>query len=130
MRTVEDILMKKGSDLIGAATSTTVSQAAAKMKEARCGSLIVEEDGQMVGIVTERDFLFRVLADGRDPQTTPVSAVMSSPVKTVSPADTIEQCSHTFATQHLRHLVIADNGEPVGVLSLRDILLAQHQPVA
>lgn len=126
MITVEQILLKKGSDVITALPNTSVFDAARSMAEANVGALIIEQDDKPVGIVTERDLLRRVLAEDRHPKTTLISEVMSAPVKTCHPADDVKACGKIMATTHIRHLAVLDKDELVGVISLRDILVALH----
>jgi len=122
MTTVESILMQKGSDIIGTLSSTSVREAVHKMAEANVGSLLVEEDVKIVGIFTERDLLRRVVDECRDPDTTSIREVMSSPVYTCEASDGMEACVETLADNSFRHLVVMDNDEPVGVISLRDLV--------
>ena len=71
MSTVESILLEKGPDVIGVRADATICEAVAKMMEANVGCLIVEDDGEVVGIFTERDLLRRVVGGGKDPATLP-----------------------------------------------------------
>lgn len=121
MATVEDVLLDKGSDVITALPTATVSQAARKMVEANVGCLLVEEDDEIVGIITERDLMRRVIDAGKDPATTTVRDIMSSPVETCSPGDDVDKCHSILANRKFRHLVVMDNSEPAGVISLRDL---------
>jgi CBS domain-containing protein len=134
MTTVENILIEKGPDVIATQATTTVKDAACKMAQARVGSIVVEEYPKILGIFTERDLLVRVVAEGRDPAATPVSQVMSSPVATCAPEADIHQAARTMTDQHIRHLVVVDKEEIVGLVSVRDvlecILKQQAQPSA
>jgi CBS domain-containing protein len=120
---VEQVLLRKGAGVISALEDTTVAEAARRMDEANVGSLLVEREGAIVGIVTERDFLRRVLAAGREAEQVVVGEVMSSPVRTCKPSDDIQTCARMMAQEHIRHVAVTDeNGEPVGLISLRDVL--------
>lgn len=123
MTTVEDILLQKGSDVISTTTTTTIREAARKMVEANVGCILVEEAGEIVGIFTERDLLRRVIDEDRDPQTTLIREVMSSPVKACHPGDDFQECARTLAINSFRHLAVMENDEAVGVISLRDLAL-------
>jgi CBS domain-containing protein len=125
MVSVEDILLSKGSDLIGASPAITVRQAARMMSEASVGCVVVQEDHRPVGIFTERDLVCRVLADGRDPDTTALSEVMSSPVQSCHPDDDVLNCGERMHSEGLRHLIVLDGDEPVGMVSIRDLLAAR-----
>ena len=126
MATVEDILMRKGSDIVGAVTGTTVSEAVRKMVEANVGCLLIEQDERALGIFTERDLLRRVIAKGKDPNTTLIAEVMSSPVQTCQADDDVDKCATILEENNFRHLVVVDNEEPMGVISLRDLIIALH----
>lgn len=121
MRTVEDILLKKGAGVVTTHPTSSVREAVHQMAEANVGCLLIEDDSRIVGIMTERDLLRRVVDADRDPRTTPVREVMSSPAQTCSPADEVRQCADTLSHHSFRHLAVMDNEEAVGVVSLRDL---------
>ena len=125
MKTVEDILMVKGPDVLALDLDATVLEASKLMAEANVGSVIVRQDGQPIGIFTERDLLLRIVATCKDPATTPLSKVMSSPVKSCNLADDVTYCAHVFAEARIRHLVVIEDEALVGVISLRDVQTAQ-----
>jgi CBS domain-containing protein len=122
MARVEQLLVRKGSDVIGAAPSTTVREACRKMLEANVSCLVVEQHPDVLGIFTERDVLRRVVAAGKEPARTHLAEVMSSPVTTCRPDDDTRKCAELMAEGHIRHLVVVDAGELVGVISMRDLL--------
>ena len=123
MPTVESILLEKGSDVVAALPGDTVRQAVGKMIEANVGCLLIEEGEKAVGIFTERDLLRRVVGEGKAPDATLISEVMSSPVKSCKPSDDVNECFGLLGTEKFRHLAVLDNDEPVGVISLRDVAL-------
>ncbi|MBN1553650.1 MAG: CBS domain-containing protein [Phycisphaerae bacterium] len=122
MATVEDILMTKGPDIIVASSSTTVHEAAVLMCEANVGAVIIKEDDEVKGIFTERDMLRRVVVPGRNPDTTNLSEVMTSPVFSISLNTDVRECGELFTKKHLRHLAIVEEGALIGMISLRDVL--------
>ncbi len=136
MAVVENVLLKKGSGVIAVTPETTVADAALRMKEANVGCVLVEQHPDtIVGIVTERDFLRRVLAEGRDPTSTYVTEIMSSPVMTCTPADDVMRCAELLSEHHIRHLLVidenvGDQSEPIGLISQRDLLAMLLQSVA
>jgi len=97
------------------------------MIEANVGCLIVEEDAKVIGIFTERDLLRRVIGEDKDPSSVPISEVMSHPVRSCTPTDDVEECFEILFTNQYRHLLVVDNDEPVGVISLRDLSLVLHK---
>jgi CBS domain-containing protein len=128
MPTVESILLEKGSDVIGVGADATVRQAVRKMVESDVGCLIVEQDARVVGVFTERDLLRRVVDAGKDPDATGISEVMTTPVHSCKPSDDVGGCFDKLRIQQYRHLLVLDNDEPVGVISLRDVALLLCRP--
>lgn len=97
--------------------------AAEAMVASRVGAAAVVRDGRVIGVVTERDMLQKVVAGRRDPESTPVSEVMTSPVLSVPPDATVEQAANLMRRHHFRHLVVLDEqGRLVGMLALRYLL--------
>lgn len=92
------------------------------MRDRRMGSLLTIEAGEIVGIVTERDLVWKGLAGNRDPDSTHVSAVMSSPLVSIDINRTIRDASQAMAERSVRHLAVTDGGKIVGVLSVRDLV--------
>jgi CBS domain-containing protein len=121
MATIENILLKKGSEVISTLPDTTIRQAVEKMAEANVGCLIIEYASKVIGIFTERDLLHRVTIRQMDLDTTTVEEVMTSPVEACSPYDDISDVTDTLCERQFRHLLVIDDGEPVGVISLRDL---------
>lgn len=111
--------------VIAASPGESVAVAARRMVEHRIGALLVTEDGELRGILSERDVLDRVVAEGRDPATTAVGEVCSSEVVTVQETADPATCARLIRDRGFRHLPVVDaHGRPVGVLSARDFL--QH----
>jgi CBS domain-containing protein len=100
----------------------TVRQAAGEMARRRIGAIIVTENGKLAGIFTERDGLFRVLAEGLDPDTTPLSQVMTTNVTTISSDKPLLTALHIMQENSFRHLPVVESGAPRGMLSIRDAL--------
>jgi len=124
MQTTLDVVVRdKGSDeLISVPASATVAEAVAAMTEREVGAvLIMNEDGLVSGIFTERDVVVRVVRQGRDPKTTPVSMVMTRDVTFVTPGTTIEAALSLMYVKRFRHLLVIDGPKVHGLLSLRDL---------
>jgi len=126
MAKISYILQLKGSSITTAPPSASAQEAAAKMSATNVGALIITENNDILGIVTERDFLRKVLAEGKDPATTEVREVMTSPVETCHPSEEAEQCAQRLSSRHIRHMAVVEDGQMVGVVSLRDLLIAIH----
>ena len=100
----------------------TVREAAKLMKSKRYGAVLVTEGDELLGIFTERDAIFRVIAVGLDPETTPLVDVMTKEPKTITPDKTF---GHAMLMMHeggFRHVPVVDNGKLVGMVSSRNAL--------
>jgi CBS domain-containing protein len=125
MLTVEDILMAKGPDVIVASPCDTVEEAAKLMAQANVGSVIVKDGDAVAGVFTERDVLARVIAKGRDPKVINLADVMSSPVRSCGLDDSVISCAEIFHKEHIRRLVVVEQGALIGVIGIRDVMYAQ-----
>ncbi len=108
---------------ISAESHQTVLAVARLMVEHNIGAVPVLQDGQLIGIFSERDLMIRVVVGGHDPARTPVSQVMTDDPLTVAPNDSLETCMTLMKRHSFRHLPVCAGRELKGVISLRDILL-------
>ena len=92
------------------------------MSEKNIGSVLVMEDDQYVGIVTERDYSRKVILNGRHSTETPVSEIMSTDVPHISPSTSIEECMEIMSAENLRYLPVFSDGELSGIISMSDIV--------
>ena len=126
MMTVVRDLIQNGNHQGGVVTiapKDTVSSAAKTMRDNHIGSLIViGDDGRVVGIISERDIVCHVTAAMVDPCRTPVGVVMTTQVVTCAPTTPLDEARELMHNFHIRHIVILDDGEPVGMISSREIL--------
>lgn len=114
---------KKIQSVIKVGPETTVITAANVMANEDIGSLIVEKDGILLGLVTDRDLTTKVLAVGEDPNATPVAKIMTKANRIISvtmEAD-IEDCITIMDKGHFRHLAIVEEGAVLGVISIKDV---------
>jgi CBS domain-containing protein len=100
--------------------SATLRDAAGRMWKQQTGSLVIIEGPEILGIITERDIM-KAVARGDDLEATPVSAVMTRTVLTVSPDSSIVEAAQHMATRWIRHLPVVSDGELLGMLSQRDL---------
>jgi signal-transduction protein with cAMP-binding, CBS, and nucleotidyltransferase domain len=99
----------------------TISEAARRMAEGRQGCVVVVEKGRLVGILTERDVITRVLASGKDPKTVRVGDAMTSPPERLSLDDTLGFALHKMSVGHFRHLPLVDaQDRPVGLITQQE----------
>lgn len=108
--------------IVSATADTTVFSAARLMKQHKTGAVMVVEAGRLVGIFTERDALFRVVADGRDAQHTQLSEVMTRSPQTLHPDKSFAEALHMMHTGGFRHVPVVEDGRPIGVVTARDAL--------
>lgn len=112
----------EGQELVTAPGGATVAEAARLMRERAVGAVMVLDEGKLVGVFTERDALFRVVAESRDVQTTRLSEVMTSRPRTVSPDMAFSDALHIMHEGGFRHVPVVRDGRPVGMISCRDAL--------
>ena len=111
-------LMK--TELVTAAADETVAHAAWSMARNGVGAVLVLEGGELVGVLSERDVVERVVAEGREPTTTRVAEVATSDVVTVDVRSSVRECAEKIQNKGIRHLPVLRDGRPVGILSVRD----------
>ena len=122
---ISTILDNKGSVVHSISPENTLKQMAAEMLAKKIGSLLViGEDGALVGIISERDFLTIVGEHTKDWEYITVSDVMTKEVITATPEDSIEQVMSVMTEHHIRHIPVMGNDKIVGVLALGDIINA------
>jgi CBS domain-containing protein len=122
--TLAEILEGKGRGLFVIGADASVFEAVQEMVARNVGSLLVTDtdSDEIVGIVTERDYLRRVALDGRTDRATAVRAIMSSPLVTVTPETTIEEGMALMTERRIRHLPVVAHGEFVGLVSIGDLV--------
>ena len=122
---IHELLRTKGFHVITVRPSATVHEVVQLLKEYNLGAVVVSSDGRAVdGIVTERDVVRR-LVDGTDFLTGPVSAIMTSDVRTCTAQDSVRSLMTTMTEQRIRHLpVVDDNGRLTGIVSIGDAVKA------
>ena len=122
MNQVSEILAEKGRNVLEIDADATVREAVRTMVDANVGSLLVTASGDVVGIVTERDYLRRVTLEGRTDRETAVGEIMSSPLVVVTPETTIDESMAVMTDRRIRHLPVVENGEVVGIVSIGDLV--------
>jgi CBS domain-containing protein len=122
MRNVSQIIGRKGSRVVSVSRDAPVLEAIRVMAEHHIGAVLVMEGGQLIGIVSERDYARKVILQGRSSHDTPVAVIMSSPVVCVSPQDSIAECMSIMTEKHIRHLPVIDGEQVVGVISIGDLV--------
>ncbi len=120
---VGELLKLKGGAVITTPTETTVFDAVKIMEDAHIGSLpVVDSAGKLVGMLTERDCMRKVLLKELNLRMVTVGEVMSSPVVTVPATEIVDACMKIMTEKRLRHLPVMDHGKLVGLISIGDVV--------
>lgn len=109
-------------EIVTAPETMLVVEAAGLMRQKQVGAVLVVQEERLVGIFTERDALFRVLAEGRDPRATRLSEVMTPNPRTIHPDKPFSDALHIMHEGGFRHVPVVDGSRPVGMVSARDAL--------
>lgn len=125
---VSTLLDKKASnEITGLPSSATVLEAARKMDARHVGAMLVIDNGQLVGIFTERDLMRRVVVAERDPASVTLEEVMTSPVACAGPDTHVDEVRDVIRRQRIRHLPVVDDGKVIGMVSIGDLNRAQQE---
>ena len=134
MLRVSYLLGLKSRDVWTISPEAPVLEAIRVMAERGIGALPVVKDGQVVGIVSERDYARKVILRGRSSAETPVRDIMSSPVIAIGPDQAVPNCMELMTEHRIRHLPVIEKGRLIGMISIGDIVKAvmeeQQQTIA
>ncbi len=108
----------------------TLAEAARVMREADVGPVLVLDGGRLAGIITDRDIVVRAVADGRDPQSTPVREASSASVVTLSPDQDLDEAVRLMREHDVRRLPVVQDGRPVGILAIGDVAVERDSDSA
>lgn len=122
MSTLREVLDRKGGNVVTVTCESTVREAIQTMSDANIGAVVAVENGQAAGIFTERDYLRKIALQGRSSDATAISDVMSSPLITAAPDEPSRDAMSTMTECRCRHLVVMDDDEMVGIVSLGDLV--------
>jgi CBS domain-containing protein len=120
---VEEIMTRDPRTVDG---GDTIVDAARVMRDADIGDVVVMEDGQVSGIVTDRDIVVRAIAEGRDADSTSVGDVCTTGVETVAPDASVDDALRIMREHDIRRLPVAKSGRPVGIISLGDLAVERE----
>jgi len=122
MNTVSDILSAKSRAVHTIDRDESVFEAIRSMVHANVGSLIITDGDAICGIFTERDYLRRIVLEGRTSKDTPVIEVTTERLVVVEPSRSIEECMSMMTSKRIRHLPVIDGGKLVGLVSIGDLV--------
>jgi CBS domain-containing protein len=121
---VRQLLARKGNQVWSIEDEDPVLEAIQLMADKHIGALPVMRNGELVGVLSERDYARKVILLGRSSAETPVWQIMSSPVVTVAPDEGVRQCMEIMTHKRIRHLPVMEDGRMIGVISIGDLVRA------
>ena len=133
MRSVSAVLSRKGAKVMSVPPSTPVADALQIMADKNIGSVVVMENDQYLGIMTERDYSRKVILKGKNSADTTVSEIMSDDLPSVKPSDTIDHCMELMTNKNIRYMPVFENNKLAGIISMSDVvketILAQKETI-
>jgi CBS domain-containing protein len=124
MQTVSQLLQIKGGQIFSVGPRESVLRAIEIMATRHVGALLVMHEGELLGVISERDYARKVILKNRSSHDTPVSDIMSAPAISVTPDDTVRHCMELMTHGRFRHLPVVKSGRVVGMLSIGDLVKA------
>ena len=124
MTRVRELIERKSRTVFSVEPEDPVLEAIRQMAEAHVGALLVMQGTELKGIISERDYARKVILHGRSSAETPVWQIMSSPVITVTPERTVQDCMKLMTDHRVRHLPVVEGGRVVGMISIGDLVKA------
>jgi len=122
MQTVRQLLGTKSPEIHAVAPDSAVIDAIRLMAEKGIGAVLVMDGARLAGILSERDYARKIVLRDRSSRDTPVAAIMTAEVVTVTPADTVEDCLQLVTDRRIRHLPVVEGAAVLGVISIGDLV--------
>ena len=120
--TIDAILSRKASEIHTVSPDATVLQAVELMAQKNVGALLVVNEGDLVGLISERDYTRKVVLHGKRSRETPVREIMSTGLTVIAPSETVENCLRMMTENRIRHLPVVTEGRLLGVISIGDLV--------
>jgi CBS domain-containing protein len=129
MKTVRELLRAKGYDIWSVAPDASVYDALKLMADKNVGAVLVTDAGNLVGILSERDYARKVILKGKTSKDTPVREIMTEKVVYVRPDQTTDECMALMTNKRVRHLPVIEDDRLIGIISIGDVVKAimSHQ---
>jgi CBS domain-containing protein len=122
MKKIKNILQKKSSEIFSVPSTATVFSAIEMMSQRNIGGVVVVDNGNLVGIFTERDYARKLILKGKSSKDTPIGELMTKHLITVTPESTIEEAMQLMSNKKIRHLPVLEEGKMVGIISIGDVV--------
>ena len=134
MNKINSILSRKGNNAISVLPDTSVLDALKVMAENNIGSVVIMENGNFVGIITERDYSRKIILKGKHSIDTKVKDIMTAEFPVLTPEDTVEHCMELMTQTNLRYLPVFNGGHFAGIISISDVIketiIVQQETIA
>jgi len=124
MKLIKHLLDRRGRHIVSVPPDTTVLEAITLMADKTIGSLVIMDDDELLGIVTERDYARKVIIKGRSSRTTLCSEIMTTGVFTTSSSESVNDCMALMTEKRIRHLPVVEDNRVVGMVSIGDLVEA------
>jgi CBS domain-containing protein len=124
MKLIKHLLDANGRHIVSLGPDATVLEAITLMADKTIGSLVIIDDDELLGIITERDYARKVIIKGRSSKTTLVSEIMTKGVLTTSSAETVNSCMALMTEKRIRHLPVVEDNRVIGMVSIGDLVAA------
>lgn len=131
-RTLRQLLASKPAGVVTIGVQATVWEALQLMAEKDVGAVVVIDEGQVIGVLSERDYARKGILLGRTAKETMIREVMNETVITVTPQETVPQCMALMTAHRTRHLPVLEDGRLIGILSIGDLVkevISHHEHV-
>ncbi len=131
-RTLRQLLASKPAGVVTIGVQATVWEALQLMAEKDVGAVVVVDEGQVIGVLSERDYARKGILLGRTAKETMIREVMNETVITVTPQETVPQCMALMTAHRTRHLPVLEDGRLIGILSIGDLVkevISHHEHV-
>lgn len=122
MKSVSAVLNRKGAKIVSVSPDTLVAEALGIMAERNIGSVVVMENDQYLGIMTERDYSRKVILKGKNSSDTKVAEIMSDDLPSVRPSDSIDHCMELMTSKNIRYMPVFENNKLSGIISMSDVV--------
>lgn len=120
MTTVKQVISQKNNTIYSVSSSDSVEKVLMLMRDHRVRAILVIDEGNLKGIVSQGDCAIKVLLPNQNPKQVPVSKIMTANPLTVTLSNTLEECMAIMVHKHIRHLPVVEAGKPVGIISVGD----------